>query len=89
MMGGVYGPTAQAIYPHGMRLGRRDGGHPVMSLRSPVLDEFRSNKARKWELRVRHSPIETWVLSDDHRISMVTLLSSAATNMGRVSYNRN
>lgn len=51
MMGGVYGPTAQAIYPQGMRLGRRDGGHPVMSLRSPVLDEFRSNKARKWELR--------------------------------------
>ncbi|KAF9053707.1 ARM repeat-containing protein [Hymenopellis radicata] len=51
MGGPIYGPGGVHIYPHGLRAGRRDGGHPALSMRSPVLDEFRTNKARKWELQ--------------------------------------
>ncbi len=53
MGGPIYGPGGVHIYPHGLRAGRRDGGQPALSMRSPVLDEFRTNKARKWELQVR------------------------------------
>lgn len=47
-------PPAMHMYPHGGRIGRRgDGGlDNHAALRSPLLDEFRANKARKWELRV-------------------------------------
>ncbi|KAI0950570.1 hypothetical protein AcV7_008993 [Taiwanofungus camphoratus] len=46
-------PPAMHMYPHGGRIGRRgDGGlDNHAALRSPLLDEFRANKARKWELR--------------------------------------
>ncbi|EPQ58108.1 ARM repeat-containing protein [Gloeophyllum trabeum ATCC 11539] len=38
------------IFPQGGRPGRRDGDSGV-ALRSPLLEEFRANKSRKWELR--------------------------------------
>jgi pumilio RNA-binding family len=49
--GGLYGRQMHGYLQH-MRPSRRDGGEPGMTLRSPLLDEFRANKARKWELKV-------------------------------------
>jgi pumilio RNA-binding family len=54
--GAIYGPginpRAMHIYQQGIRPGcRSDGNEPSVALRSPLLDEFRANKARKWELR--------------------------------------
>lgn len=53
LAGGLYGPTGPQMhgYSQPMRPGRRDGGDSGMALRSPLLDEFRANKARKWDLR--------------------------------------
>lgn len=49
-----HGVNPMHVYQQGMRPGRRsDVGEPSAALRSPLLDEFRANKARKWELRVR------------------------------------
>jgi hypothetical protein len=51
--GGLYGPTGPQM--HGfppIHHGRHDGGESGPALRSPLLDEFRANKARKWDLRV-------------------------------------
>ncbi|KAF8654193.1 hypothetical protein AX16_003722 [Volvariella volvacea WC 439] len=47
--GGLYAPSPH-MFPHNVRNGRRGegDGHP---LRSALLDEFRANKSRKWELR--------------------------------------
>jgi hypothetical protein len=52
--GGMYGPAGHQMhgYLQPMRPGRRDGSESGVALRSPLLDEFRANKARKWELRV-------------------------------------
>lgn len=57
-----YGHSPQAtaqIYHHHQQLGSRPGRRGDMvegpvPLRSPLLEEFRANKARKWELRVSH-----------------------------------
>lgn len=50
---GHAGPQAMHGYHQPMRPGRRDGSDGGMAaLRSPLLDEFRANKTRKWELRV-------------------------------------
>ena len=46
-----YGHGPLHVYPQGMR-GRRRDVDPSAALRSPLLDDFRSNKSRKWELRV-------------------------------------
>ncbi|PFH54339.1 hypothetical protein AMATHDRAFT_135939 [Amanita thiersii Skay4041] len=45
-----YGPGPLHVYSQNVRNGRRDGD-PSAALRSPLLDEFRANKSRKWELR--------------------------------------
>ncbi|KII88483.1 hypothetical protein PLICRDRAFT_110188 [Plicaturopsis crispa FD-325 SS-3] len=52
----IYGPAGvnPSLHPYGqtVRPGRRaDGSEHSVALRSPLLDEFRANKARKWELR--------------------------------------
>ncbi|KAF8447946.1 armadillo-type protein [Boletus edulis BED1] len=39
------------FYHQAMRPGRRHDNDPTLALRSPLLDEFRANKSRKWELR--------------------------------------
>lgn len=53
LAGGVYnGPPAMHGFPRGMQAGRHNVLDLGMALRSPLLDEFRANKARKWELRV-------------------------------------
>ncbi|KDQ60804.1 hypothetical protein JAAARDRAFT_124317 [Jaapia argillacea MUCL 33604] len=39
------------LYPQGNRPSRRGDGESAVALRSPLLDEFRANKTRKWELR--------------------------------------
>ena len=58
--GTVYGPPGMPHHPqmpqfqHGGRGGRRGNvtaDHRV-AIRSPLLDEFRANKSRKWELKV-------------------------------------
>ncbi|EMD38407.1 hypothetical protein CERSUDRAFT_82658 [Gelatoporia subvermispora B] len=54
--GGMYGPASMSplhLYQHGAR-GTRRGDHGAdhhVTLRSALLDEFRANKSRKWELR--------------------------------------
>ncbi|KAF8628339.1 hypothetical protein AX15_003881 [Amanita polypyramis BW_CC] len=45
-----YGHSPLHMYPRGVRGCRRDGDSSA-ALRSPLLDEFRANKSRKWELR--------------------------------------
>ena len=45
---GMYGLNSPHGFPQGMRTGRRDESIP---LRSPLLEDFRTNKTRKWELR--------------------------------------
>ena len=45
---GMYGLNSPHGFPQGMRTGRRDDSVP---LRSPLLEDFRTNKTRKWELR--------------------------------------
>jgi hypothetical protein len=49
----MYRPSPLHLYPHNIRSARRGGiiETPIV-LRSPILDEFRNSKARKWELRV-------------------------------------
>lgn len=55
LAGGIYGgPQAMHSYPRGMHQARREVFDVGMTLRSPLLDEFRANKARKWELRVNY-----------------------------------
>lgn len=52
--GAMYGHTTHGIpfYHQNLRPGRRqDANDAGSALRSPLLDEFRANKARKWELR--------------------------------------
>ncbi|KAG9318499.1 armadillo-type protein [Chiua virens] len=39
------------FFHQNVRPGRRHDNDPTLSLRSPLLDEFRANKSRKWELR--------------------------------------
>ncbi len=56
MYGHGMNPQAMHIYQQGVRPTRGpDSREPTMALRSPLLDEFRANKARKWELRVCNS----------------------------------
>lgn len=51
--GGMYGHNPINAYPHNMRHARRnDIILPSQPPRSALLDEFRANKVRKWELRV-------------------------------------
>lgn len=49
---GVNNPHAMHIYPN-LRPGRRLDIGGSTPLRSALLDEFRANKTRKWELRVQ------------------------------------
>jgi pumilio RNA-binding family len=55
--GAMYGPSvnhqAMHLYQQGMRVGRTDN-EPTATLRSQLLEDFRANKARKWELRVSY-----------------------------------
>lgn len=61
--GTVYGHPGMSPHPQmqqfhqGGRGGRRGNAAPDhrVSIRSPLLDEFRANKNRKWELKVRWS----------------------------------
>jgi pumilio RNA-binding family len=56
--GGMYGHTGlnahgMPFYHQNIRPTRRhDNSEAALALRSPLLDEFRANKSRKWELRV-------------------------------------
>ncbi|THH16351.1 hypothetical protein EW146_g4279 [Bondarzewia mesenterica] len=47
--GAMYAGLSPHMYQQGMHSGRRREGDTA--LRSPLLDEFRANKSRKWELR--------------------------------------
>ena len=68
---------------------------PTTTLRSPVLEEFRGNKARGWELKVDiyclasefQTYSKTYLITT--RISSVMLSNLAETNMGQGSFNRN
>ena len=52
--GAIYGnlsPHAMHFYNHGAQFSRRRDGDAI-ALRSPILEEFRTNRSRKWELCV-------------------------------------
>ncbi|KAF8894634.1 armadillo-type protein [Infundibulicybe gibba] len=51
MPGGPMFPQPMHVYARGLRQGRRNDWSEPTALRSALLDEFRANKARKWELR--------------------------------------
>jgi hypothetical protein len=55
--GPIYGhginPHAMHVYQQGMLSGRCLPIKPLVSLRSPLLDGFRTNQTHKWELQVR------------------------------------
>jgi len=54
MMGPMYGGNSTQGAPAVLRYGRRPGSdQPPVTPRSPLLEEFRMNKARKWEIKVR------------------------------------
>jgi hypothetical protein len=67
--GMMYGqnPPAIHMFPQGIRgAARREGSdHPGFALRSPLLDDFRANKSRKWELKVGR----TTLLSESLRLT--------------------
>lgn len=57
MMGPMYNGANGQGSPGMIRYGRRPGNEQQqqqapLAVRSPLLEEFRMNKARKWELRV-------------------------------------
>ena len=53
------GNQALTLYQQTLNSGRKlnPGESPNVTLRSPLLDEFRANKSRKWELKVRRRTI--------------------------------
>lgn len=90
---GVYGhsgPQAMHGYSQAMRPGHLDGSEAGIALRSPLLDEFRANKARKWELRVSlRVSFYSISLYRSRRTYSVMSLSLVAINMVRGSFNKN
>lgn len=54
--GSMYGHNPHPMFPHPFNVmrggGAREGCDPVPSYRSALLEEFRSNRVRKWELAV-------------------------------------
>jgi hypothetical protein len=53
---GSLGPHAVHFYNQGAQISRRRDGDAI-ALRSPILEEFRTNRSRKWELCVSVSII--------------------------------
>jgi hypothetical protein len=89
---GSLGPHAMPFYNHGVQFPRHRDGDTV-TLRSPILEEFRTNRSRKWELCVRVSivtcPLELNLITVlHHRIYTVILWSSAATSMVHDLFNK-
>ena len=50
--GGLYGHAGMGMNPNMFHRGRRSVYDANAATRSPLLDEFRSNKTRGWELKV-------------------------------------
>jgi hypothetical protein len=79
---GSLGPHAMHFYNQGAQFPRRREGDAI-ALRSPILEEFRTNRSRKWELCVSVSIIHSlnfiFILSD--RTFMVISWSLAVTSM--------
>jgi hypothetical protein len=53
---GSLGPHTLHFYNHGAQFARRRDGDAI-ALRSPILEEFRTNRSRKWEVSVSVSII--------------------------------
>jgi hypothetical protein len=53
---GNLGPHTMHFYNQGAQFSRRRDGDAI-ALRSPILEEFRTNRSRKWELCVSASII--------------------------------
>jgi hypothetical protein len=84
-MYGSLGPHAIPFYNQGTQFVRRRDGEAI-TLRSPILEEFRTNRSRKWEIGVSVSIVThpltlklIFVLPD--RTFMVISWSLAVTNM--------
>ncbi len=80
---GSLGPHAMHFYNHGAQFSRRRDGDAI-ALRSPILEEFRTNRSRKWELcvsasMITHSMNFIFILFD--RTFMVMSWSLAVTSM--------
>jgi hypothetical protein len=91
---GMYGtnPQAMQLYPQGMQSGRpADSSEPSTPLRSALLEDFRANRTRNWELRVNAlAPLPFSLLTSfsDRTYSGVSW-NSAVTNTARASSNKN
>jgi hypothetical protein len=82
-MYGSLGPHTIPFYNQGAQFARRRDGDAV-TLRSPILEEFRTNRSRKWELCVSVSIVTrplNFILVPPDRTFMVMSWSSAVTSM--------
>lgn len=93
--GAVYGHAGlngMSFYHQNIRPGRRhDNSEATLALRSPLLDEFRVNKTRKWELRVclyYYYSYESARSDQSDRTFLAMWLSSVETSMARGLFNR-
>lgn len=87
---GSLGPHAMHFYNQGAQFSRRRDGEAI-ALRSPILEEFRTNRSRKWELCVSTSTIIhplnfIFILPD--RTFMVISWSLAVTSMVHDSFSK-
>jgi hypothetical protein len=87
---GSLGPHAMHFYNQGAQFSRRRDGDAI-ALRSPILEEFRTNRSRKWELCVSTSIIIQllnfiFILPD--RTFMVISWSLAVTSMVHDSFSK-
>jgi hypothetical protein len=80
---GSLGPHAMHFYNQGAQFSRRRDGDAI-ALRSPTLEEFRTNRSRKWDICVSSSIIFVefeFHLHTTHRTFMVISWSLAVTSM--------
>ena len=80
---GSLGPHAMHFYNQGTQFSRRRDAGDAIALRSPILEEFRTNRSRKWELGVStsyHTLVE-FDLHTIHRTFMVISWSLVVTSM--------
>ncbi len=80
---GSLGPHAIQFYNHGAQFTRRRDGD-ALALRSPILEEFRTNRSRKWELCVSVSIVAyplNFTFALPTRTFMVISWSLAVTSM--------
>jgi hypothetical protein len=78
------------FYNHGAQFARRRDGDAI-ALRSPILEEFRTNRSRKWELSVsvlKSLLCLVFIFAPLDRTFMAILWSLAVTSMVHDLFNK-